>query len=128
MVRKHQVFISYSSKDRGVADALFNELESTGVSCWMAPGSIGVGNDFADAITHAIKNSEAFILVFSANTNGSEHCQSEVSLAFDSGIRLVPFRIENVDPSPSLQYFLAKKHWLDASSGPLSTHIHALNE
>jgi CheY-like chemotaxis protein len=128
MARKHQVFISYSSKDREVADALFNELESTGISCWMAPGSIAVGSDYADAITQAIKNSEAFILVFSANSNASEHCQAEVSLAHDNGIRLVPFRIDDIEASPSLQYFLAKRHWLDASSGPLSTHTHALHE
>ena len=34
------VFISYSSLDKATADAVCNQLESAGISCWIAPRDI----------------------------------------------------------------------------------------
>ncbi|MBV8722991.1 MAG: toll/interleukin-1 receptor domain-containing protein, partial [Candidatus Eremiobacteraeota bacterium] len=35
-----KVFISHSSKDREIADAICRHLEAMGVSCWIAPRDI----------------------------------------------------------------------------------------
>ena len=45
-----QVFISYSSADKAIADRVCSALESAGVSCWMAPRNIEPGTDFPTAI------------------------------------------------------------------------------
>lgn len=42
------------------------------------------------------------------------------------GIPILPFRIEDVAPSGSLEYFLATPHWLDAITPPLERHIHKM--
>ncbi|MBP5493609.1 MAG: toll/interleukin-1 receptor domain-containing protein, partial [Lachnospiraceae bacterium] len=34
------VFISYSSKNKNVADAIVAEFESSGIKCWYAPRDI----------------------------------------------------------------------------------------
>lgn len=38
----HDVFISYSSKDKTAADATCAVLEGCGVRCWMAPRASSV--------------------------------------------------------------------------------------
>lgn len=44
------IFISYSSKDKNVADALCHYLEERGVPCWIAPRDILPGQTWAGAI------------------------------------------------------------------------------
>ena len=39
----HEVFISYSSKDKTVADAACSVLENKGIRCWVAPRDIVAG-------------------------------------------------------------------------------------
>ena len=43
----HAVFLSYSSHDQRVADAVCSALEGRGVRCWMAPRDIRPGADWA---------------------------------------------------------------------------------
>ena len=50
----HDVFISYSSKDKAVADAVCAGLEGRGIACWMAPRDIVPGVDWGAAIIDAI--------------------------------------------------------------------------
>ena len=49
-----QVFISYSCKDKAIADTICQWLESAGIPCWMAPRNIEFGSDWTEAIMRAI--------------------------------------------------------------------------
>ncbi len=51
----HDVFISYSTKDKSIADAICSILESTQIRCWIAPRDITPGVPFAEAIIDNIK-------------------------------------------------------------------------
>src|SRR3954469_11539054 len=115
----HEVFVSYSSKDKGTADAVCAYLEAAGVRCWVAPRDILPGKDWGEAIIEAIEGSRVMVLVFSANANESPQIKREVERAVNKGVALVPFRIEDVPPSKSLEYFISTPHWLDAMSPPL---------
>ncbi len=46
----------------------------------------------------------------------------EVERAIHKQIPVLPFRIENVLPSKSLEYFLSTQHWLDAYTLPREQH------
>ncbi|MBS3753286.1 MAG: toll/interleukin-1 receptor domain-containing protein [Anaerolineales bacterium] len=48
------VFVSYSTKDKEVADAVVSAHEKAGVRCWYAPRDVEPGADWADSITKAI--------------------------------------------------------------------------
>ena len=122
----HDVFISYSSKDKPAADATCAVLESRGIRCWMAPRDIVPGADWGESIIDAIHASRAFILVFSANANNSVQIKREVERAINKAIPVIPLRIENVVPVKSLEYFLSTPHWLDAFSPPLERHLNYL--
>ncbi len=43
----HEVFISYSKQDAGVAKKFLKGLESPGISCWMAPRDIEPGQTWS---------------------------------------------------------------------------------
>ncbi len=52
----------------------------------------------------------------------------EVERAVSKGLHVLPFRIENVPLSKSLEYFISTQHWLDAIGGDLDTHLRELCE
>lgn len=113
-MKSNKVFISHSGKDNLLATALCHYLESRNIRCWMAPRDIYVGKDYAQSIMEAIEDSAIMIVIFSAFANASKHVKNEVERAFNHQLIVMPFRIENVLPSRSLEYFLGSTHWLDA--------------
>lgn len=122
----HDVFISYSSKDKTIADAVCAKLEQLKIHCWIAPRDITAGQNFAKSIIFAIDSCHVFVLIWSSNTNASEHILNEINRAFDRGIPIVPFRIQDVQPTPEMSYYFGRTHWLDAITPPLEDHIGAL--
>jgi hypothetical protein len=122
----HDVFVSHSSKDKPVADAICANLEAAGVRCWIAPRDIAPGEDWPTAITNAIAQSRVMVLVFSASSNSSEDVGRELFLASNNKLIIIPFKIENIEPEPGKQYYLARTHWLDAMNPPTKEQISVL--
>ncbi len=123
----HDVFISHSGKDKTVADAVCATLEKGGTRCWIAPRDIVPGTQWGEAIIDAISNCKVMVLVFSSNANESQQIIREVERAVNKGIPIIPFRVEDVDPNKSLEYYISAPHWLDALTPPLEKHIEHLN-
>src|SRR3989337_1800714 len=124
----HDVFISYSSKDKPIADGICASLEADGIRCWIAPRDIAPGEDWPTAITKAISESAVMVLVFSASSNSSADVGREIILAANRNLVIIPFKIENIKPEPGKQYYLARTHWLEAMNPPTREHIQALIE
>jgi hypothetical protein len=55
------VFISYASRDRAVADAVVAALRE-GIKCCIAPRDVTPGTFYADEIVHAVDAAKAIIL------------------------------------------------------------------
>ena len=119
----HDIFISHSSKDKPVADAVCATFEANGMRCWVAPRDVPPGAAWGAAIVDAIQNSRVMVLIFSDNANTSGQIAREVERAADYGVTIVPIRVEDVAPARSLQYFLSNIHWLDALSPPLERRL-----
>jgi hypothetical protein len=124
----HDVFISYPSENKSVADAICAKLEINRIRCFIAPRDILPGQMYAEALLNAIDSAKIFILVFSKNTNSSPHIMSEVQRAFNCQLIIIPFRIENIQPSKSLEYYISSSHWLDALTPPIEKQIEKLTE
>ena len=122
----HDVFISYSSKDKPVADAVCASLENNTIRCWIAPRDIFPGEDFPKSIINAINESKIMVLIFSASANVSPHVTREVTKAVGKGIIIIPFRIEDAPMSESMEYLIGLPHWLDALTSPMEQHIDTL--
>ena len=123
----HDVFISYSNKDKLSADAICNHLEQNGIKCWIAPRDIGPGLVWAEEIVKAITSSKVFVLVFSENANRSNHVFREIERAIGNAIPVIPVRVDPVLPDGALEYFLGAAHWLDAFPPPLDRHFGTLS-
>ncbi|MGQ0548517.1 MAG: toll/interleukin-1 receptor domain-containing protein [Armatimonadota bacterium] len=122
----HDVFVSYSAKDKPTADAVVATLEARGIRCWIAPRDVLAGMHYGEAIIDAINASKAMVLVFSKNANESGQIRLEVERAVSKGISIIPVRIEDVAPGKSLEYFIGPVHWLDALTPPLERHLEQL--
>jgi len=124
----HDVFISYSAEDKPTADAMCFKLESDGVRCWIAPRDILPGMDWGGSIIGAIATSRVMVLLLSSNSNASTQVKREVERAVNKGVIVIPFRIEAVSLSPSLEYQLSLTHWMDALTPPLEKHLQTLSD
>ncbi|MFW6135403.1 MAG: TIR domain-containing protein [Chloroflexota bacterium] len=122
----HDVFISYSNKDKPVADAVVAGLENEGIRCWVAPRDVIPGTSWGDAIVDAIEASQIMVVILSQNSNRSRQVISEVERAVHSGVVIIPFRIDDIDPTGAMALFLSTGHWLDALTPPLEEHIEKL--
>jgi tetratricopeptide (TPR) repeat protein len=122
----HDVFISYSSKDKHVTDYICANIEGAGIRCWIAPRDISPGEDWPTAIANAIPQCRVMVLVFTANSNESKDVGNEIHLVANNNLVIIPFKIENVQPEPGKKYYLARTHWLDAVNPPTQKQINFL--
>jgi hypothetical protein len=122
------VFISYPHQDKASADAACATLEAAKIRCWIAPRDITPGVEWAEAIVGAIGLCRVMVLIFSSSANKSKQIRREVQQAFDKGLPVVPMRMENVQPTETLGYYMGPVHWLDAMTPPLEQHLQRLTE
>lgn len=122
----HDVFICHSSKDRTLANAICATLEEHRIRCWIAPRDVIPGMEYAQSIIEAIGRSTLTVLVFSADANASPHVRRELERTASHGIPILPFRVEDVVPAPSVEYFISDAHWLDAMTPPMEQHLEHL--
>ena len=119
----HNVFISYSSKDRKTADAVMNCLESAKIKCWIAYRDADAGVLYAASIIKAIKSASIFLLVFSENSNKSKHVLKEIDAACKYEKIIIPFKIDACQLDDAVEYYLSATHWFDAMSSPIDNHL-----
>src|ERR1700687_5458775 len=119
----HDVFVSYASGDKPVADAVCSKLEASGIRCWIAPRDVLPGVHYGEAIIDAIHECRIMVLVFSSKANLSGHIPKEIERAVSGGVTVMPLRIEDVAPAKSLDYFIGSVHWLDAFTTPLGAKL-----
>jgi TolB-like protein/Flp pilus assembly protein TadD len=115
--RASDVFISYASPDRAVADAVCAALEQSGVACWVAPRDVMPGEFYGDAIVRAIDAAAAVVLVLSEHSATSSHVLREVERASSKRHPVISLRIDTCPMPAGLEYFLNTSQWLDASGG-----------
>jgi hypothetical protein len=117
-----EVFVSYSQPDRDTALAIVSYLEAHAIPCWVAPRNVPPASDWAEQIVEAIARASVMVLVLSASANSSPQVRREVERAVHRQVKVLPFRVEDVLPSRSLEYFLSSQHWLDAFPPPMEPH------
>lgn len=125
---KIDVFISYSSKNIAIAEAIVSDLEGHGISCWYAPRNIKPGHDWVPAIKEGLTEAKVFVLIYTDESNASKQVMNEVALAFNKEKILVPFRLTEAAMNDELEYYLTRVHWLDAVGKPLEKAVEDLRK
>ena len=124
----HDIFISYSSKDKQTADAICHELEANKLKCWIAPRNIIAGKNYAEQIMTGIKKAKIVVLVFSKNSQESVFVNNEIDNAFSNNKPIISFKIDETLPENKMEFFLKNKHWLDAYPNPESVFETLVND
>lgn len=111
-----RVFISFSSKNSAIAQAICHKLEENNIKSWIAPRDIPVGTKYSSVITRAIKDCSAVVLVFSEQSAKSAWVESEINIAFTNEKPIIPYKIDSslLENYDEFYLMLNNRHWIDA--------------
>src|SRR5947209_12347941 len=107
------IFVSYASQDRSQVERLITFLEAHHLRCWVSYRDVGVGENYQEAITRAVRAAKVLMVVFTGNANTSSEILKELSLASRYKVLVIPLRMEPVEPGDALAYELATHQWVD---------------
>lgn len=112
----HDVFISYSTIDKEMANEICHLLEQNGVKCWIAPRNIPVGEKYGTKIIEAIKDCPIFVLIFSENSAKAQWVESETNVAFSSKKMIIPYKIDKstLEDYDEFYLMLNNRHWIES--------------
>lgn len=102
-----EVFISHSSQDQPQVAVLCQRLDECGVSVWMAPLHIRVGQAYAEQIVDAVECSKVVILMASRVALASDPVFREVMLAYENRKTIMPVFLELAEIPKRLRFALA---------------------
>ena len=114
----YDVFLSHSSRNKTIANALCHYLEENKIRCWMAPRDILPGKEYGEVIDQAISGAKVFVLIYSSDSQNSVWVKKETNLALSDGKTIIPFRIEDCPLKGSMRTYLNDVHWIDAIPHP----------
>jgi hypothetical protein len=123
---KRVAFISHSSADSEIAERACAYLERHGVPCWIAPRDVMPGQNYGAGIIDAIDECRVFVLILSSHSNKSRQVVREIERAASSDSVILPFRIEDVQPSRDIAFYVSAAHWLDAAKHPVDEQFDEL--
>ena len=108
------IFISHSSNEANTAKELCNLIESKGHKCFIAPRDIRFGHEYAEDIANGIDGADAVLLILSKAANASPHVLREVERAVTKSIPILVYKVEDVELTKSMEYFLMTHQWMEA--------------
>src|ERR1700750_2822550 len=122
------VFISYRKPDQVAANQMCSLLERDGISCWIASRDLPPGQEWPTAIARAVRRCHSLVLLLSANSQNSRQIALEIKIADKHELPIFTFRLEEVEPPASLEYYLTNLQWIDGFGGGFEASIKALGE
>ena len=123
MLFQYDLFISYATDNKDIADYIVDRIEKRGYRCFIAPRDIRTGTEYAVEIIRGISNSTAVLLVFSSESDKSHYVLREINSAVSRNKTIIPLRIEDFLPSEAMEFYLGPTHWLDAFPAILDVHL-----
>jgi len=111
-----QVFVSYSRSNRDVVYPLVAEVEAAGRDVWIDREELQAGANRAGMIVRAIRGSDTFCLMCSAEAFQSDTVRREIYIADKYKRKLLPVRLDFAQMPGDFQYFLIDRQWLDLTA------------
>jgi len=130
-----KVFISYAHEDREIAKRLVRQLEGAGLEVW-DDSSILPGDNWAEKVSQALKESQAMVVLVSVAALDSEWVRREIEFALGTKEyrgRLIPVFVGRRDdiPEDKLPWILRRLHGVEltdqAEEESLEQVVHALS-
>ncbi len=131
---KHHVFISYSRKDKDLAEYLCEMLKENNIEYWIDKEGIYSSSNYKELIVDAIEVSKAVIFISSANSNASINVIHEIGYAVNRNKPILPLMLDDAPYAKSIQLDLSDIDQIDyknpaASNKKLITSLmYAMNK
>jgi hypothetical protein len=107
------IFISYSRKDSEFVNRLIQALELYGFRTWEDVKAISGGDVWRAAISKAVRECDAFLIVLSPQSASSENVSKELAIATNNARRILPVMYQTCTIPDQMQYDLAQLQWAD---------------
>lgn len=85
-----EVFVSFQSNDRDVAESIADAISGAGFSAWCYTQHVKGGADYTDVAARAIQDCDVMIVVITNHSLASDHVNSEIVIAKESGKQKMP--------------------------------------
>jgi hypothetical protein len=109
----NHIFISYSRRDSEFVDRLIAALERYGFSTWEDVKALAGGDVWKAAISKAVRECDAFLVILSPQSASSENVSKELAIATKHARRIVPVMYEACKIPDKMEYDLAELQWAD---------------
>jgi hypothetical protein len=120
------VFLSYSGKDRVLAEQVRYILTADGHTVWMAPHSIPPGASYAARIIEGINQASTVFLLATRNSNASLQVEREIERAVGKKKTLIALRADRYDAYGAIEYFTSSVQWVDLTEADSAVWADAL--
>lgn len=117
------IFISHSSRDAESAEKVCALLEEAGHRCFIAPRDIRSGHEYAEELMLGIERSDALVVMLSNHSNHSPHVLREVEHAASKGLPILVYKMEEIELTKSMEYFLMTHQWVNQK---VETDFHSI--
>jgi len=124
----HDAFISHSNAAKLTAYAICNELEASGIRCWILPRDLATGAGWDQSIAEAVESSRIVILVLTDYSRRSDRIEWQLELAFNTGAVVIPFRVESDQVLAEAGQTPKSLHWIDAMTPEAAHRIRSLRD
>lgn len=124
----HEVFISYSRKDKDVADFISNILKENSIKYWIDKEGIYSSSNYKELIVDAIEVSKAVIFISSEKSNASINVIREIGYAANMNKLILPLMLDDAPYAKSIRLDISDIDQIDfknpiASSKKLVTSL-----
>lgn len=116
-MKNFDVFISYSQKDKEIAQGVVSFLEANGIRCWLDYRDICVGEVWAKTIINTIETSTVVIAILTENYNNSPSCENEIEIAVRLRKHIIPIKFDDSELSDVLRFRIGVLDWIPAYHG-----------
>lgn len=101
----HDVYICYDKKDEHISDELYQLFEKNNIQAWSKSKNMPSGGS-VDTITHAISESECFVLILGKSSKDTNYILTELDIAFSNEIPIIVFDIDEGKSSKKLEFLI----------------------
>ena len=121
--KKVDVFISYSRKNTECADAICAAFDKAGITYFIDRQGIKIEQDYIEKIANEIDNSKMVLFLASADSYRSKYINIELQYAFNNGVPILPYQIDDTEITKKWQMLLSSVNWYNIHEHPFHSTL-----
>ena len=112
---EYEVFLCHASRDQELALRLVGELEARGARCFLTQRDVPADQAVPPAVVRALSESSCLLALLTEDANASVQLSREVEAAAVQSMPVLVLRIDGVQPSGDLPFFLSRAQSIECS-------------